>query len=899
MGNLLDDLLNNRIAPGSAVLSVADLAALRAVATSTLTANQGASVGSPGGIWVWSPTSGASFASDDHTVEKPNDVLLGSAGRWFLMSDSAVMPTFAAARLAVTGRQKSYQIQAGVALGDGAGGFFDVDPSDVTSADNGGTILVAGSVRLKRRFSDRFNVRWFGAIGDGSSDDTPAIAACIAARKSYGSGNIYLPRPPVAYTVQPQQPNFFADMAHGTEPGSGAEPFYAHACLTIDFDDVTIEGDPGGSLVRYRMFGGRAPATTYDLVQRDGNAAPWLAAHTYAVSDIVLSANGHNYVCTTAGTSGTTAPADISAATCGDVPAVGGTAHFALFDYVLKGGIFYVKSTAIGADPPRRNIRFRNLTCDGGAPREDNLWPITDASVAANTTTPHFTAGYDRPGIAFGGATVPAGSGWDPNHRPVIFAASKNYDNIIFEDCDFHSWRAEVFYASIGAPTPEGCRFYIRRVRISDYQSDGISVTAALDVEDVTIVHGFQAIECDPIAQPQTFRRVKIIDCVNGFTAPSNYSSYLGRSHNVVDDIVIQTAYGAGVYVTGYAANFTLRNMKLIDCGSTNLAYPSLWITSQFGANPTNIDVDGCDFVVDARNGLLAVGIGMSAPEVAHISRQNRIHNCRFYRTKNAIAMAFDFQSVIAGGMLNKSFFDIYDNYFDTNAYHYNLGTTPLNPSWMPLFRGNYTDTLDTLSMHQPVDTLPVLNVQSDTLITAPTVAGIFHVGGIDAAHARPGQILRVRGFSTTDRIAYFDGTTTGIKLDHDRPRFISARVELVLELNAAADTWVEKFYGPAHLTGNDHWLPTETATTVVPNLDPRGADTLTLAPVAAQTYTTPIRFAPGVRTRIVLNANATIQHNANIVLAGGANFAPTGSGGEIHLIYNGTKVYEMSRIQY
>lgn len=74
-----------------------------------------------------------------------------------------------------TGRATSVRIaQTGLA------GFFARDASDATSADNGGTIIVdALGRRWKRLYSEAVNVRWFGAIGDGSSNDTSAIQSAV------------------------------------------------------------------------------------------------------------------------------------------------------------------------------------------------------------------------------------------------------------------------------------------------------------------------------------------------------------------------------------------------------------------------------------------------------------------------------------------------------------------------------------------------------------------------------------------------------------------------------------------------------------------------------------------------------------------------------------------------
>lgn len=72
-------------------------------------------------------------------------------------------------------------------------GVFKYDSTDVVSTDNTGTILVSNNGRrYKRQFSGPLNVKWFGATGDGATDDFTVIQAII----DYFNGNIslYLPK---------------------------------------------------------------------------------------------------------------------------------------------------------------------------------------------------------------------------------------------------------------------------------------------------------------------------------------------------------------------------------------------------------------------------------------------------------------------------------------------------------------------------------------------------------------------------------------------------------------------------------------------------------------------------------------------------------------------------------
>lgn len=89
-----------------------------------------------------------------------------------------------AAIQAYDGALTSFYVQGHTAALDGGAGVFRVDPTDVVSADNGGTILVdVLGRRWKRDFSGPAFVEWFGAKPDGS-DSKVAIQAAITAHAS-------------------------------------------------------------------------------------------------------------------------------------------------------------------------------------------------------------------------------------------------------------------------------------------------------------------------------------------------------------------------------------------------------------------------------------------------------------------------------------------------------------------------------------------------------------------------------------------------------------------------------------------------------------------------------------------------------------------------------------------
>ncbi|MDF2660936.1 MAG: hypothetical protein K0Q94_3727 [Paenibacillus sp.] len=81
----------------------------------------------------------------------------------------------------------------------GQEGPFIYDPADTASADNTGTVLVSSSgARYKRLYTGRVEVKWFGAKGNGTTDDTAAIQAAFdyivgsPSRSLFFSEGVYL-----------------------------------------------------------------------------------------------------------------------------------------------------------------------------------------------------------------------------------------------------------------------------------------------------------------------------------------------------------------------------------------------------------------------------------------------------------------------------------------------------------------------------------------------------------------------------------------------------------------------------------------------------------------------------------------------------------------------------------
>lgn len=97
----------------------------------------------------------------------------------------------------LTPQQDTFASVAGYyTSGDGGGGIFYWDGAS-SELNNGGTIIIPDSNpttgRWKRIFTDNnINVKWFGAKGDGTNDDTAEIQAAINSLPTRG-GTVYMP----------------------------------------------------------------------------------------------------------------------------------------------------------------------------------------------------------------------------------------------------------------------------------------------------------------------------------------------------------------------------------------------------------------------------------------------------------------------------------------------------------------------------------------------------------------------------------------------------------------------------------------------------------------------------------------------------------------------------------
>lgn len=139
---------------------------------------------------------------------------------------------------------KSITVLGYNSIGDGGGGAFYWDASS-TETTNLGTIIAldgGGTGRFKRIYSEPVDIKWFGATGDGSTNDTAAIQSALDTEKL-----VFFSEPEVSYKVTTLNP---IDDQKIYGPGRDV------VCLVgDDTSDTIVCGDGTGTIRNIGIFG--------------------------------------------------------------------------------------------------------------------------------------------------------------------------------------------------------------------------------------------------------------------------------------------------------------------------------------------------------------------------------------------------------------------------------------------------------------------------------------------------------------------------------------------------------------------------------------------------------------------------------------------------------------------
>lgn len=156
---------------------------------------------------------------------------------------------FAALRGFGTGFPIVYVLGA-VSQADGGQGWFYYDPTDTTSADNGGTIIVSGSARWKRLYNGAVFPEWFGAAGNGTTADDAAFTKVLALGDPVQGtpGSIYALANPLTITSVPNFEMFNATFKDLTPASTTRKFIYGTGNESVRLSNVTVlrNGDGAG-----------------------------------------------------------------------------------------------------------------------------------------------------------------------------------------------------------------------------------------------------------------------------------------------------------------------------------------------------------------------------------------------------------------------------------------------------------------------------------------------------------------------------------------------------------------------------------------------------------------------------------------------------------------------------
>src|SRR5208282_798336 len=205
------------------------------------------------GPFYWNTT--AIGPDNNSTVIVPQPGVAGAWVRLVIAQTSPINVTNIASLRNFDGGAASpvVWIEGYYTLADGGEGMFVYNPNDITSTDNGGTIIIdAANHRYYREYGKMpFNICWFGADVTGVLDSSTALNSALAALPS-GGGQIFFPpgqfkfNSAITYTIPS---GFFsvsfvgsgADVSTLYWPGSNAITINAsNQSHSVHFRDLTF-----------------------------------------------------------------------------------------------------------------------------------------------------------------------------------------------------------------------------------------------------------------------------------------------------------------------------------------------------------------------------------------------------------------------------------------------------------------------------------------------------------------------------------------------------------------------------------------------------------------------------------------------------------------------------------
>ena len=155
-------------------------------------------------------------------------------------------------------------------LNDGGEGIFVYDPTDVTSASNGGTIIIDGANNRYYRETDgqAYSVKWFGVTGNGTTNDSTKIQNTINAASIIGVSGVYFPAGTYlcsGLTISEANNMVFFGISPGNEAAGGS--VLLSSSLTTNLITIT---SLSGIFINDLSFTSSTTMTTASFVEFNG-----------------------------------------------------------------------------------------------------------------------------------------------------------------------------------------------------------------------------------------------------------------------------------------------------------------------------------------------------------------------------------------------------------------------------------------------------------------------------------------------------------------------------------------------------------------------------------------------------------------------------------------------------
>jgi hypothetical protein len=410
-----------------------------------------------------------------------------------------------------------------------------------------------------------FNVKDFGALGDGRNDDTPAIRAAIKAARKYASrhrkevATIYLPEG--IYMVCPQ-------------PGQSK---WQTAVFEITSSNLRFLGDgPDRTVLSFHHFGMTDPSTHWNTT--DGGYFKIVRFNGFSFSRSPKNITFKGLRLT--GNAEATGNSD-----------VGGSYR----DVCSRGGrLMTVNRQRPWPDGTRVNLAPASAKLPPEAGRDDYYYIVQrDQQYFQLSRQPGGPPIPLRDGPAGKNFRMFNGDGWDMQHKAVALNSSA-WDNILFEDCRIDRWRGEIIHGGGEAPGT----VTIRNCMFEQCNASTVSVPS-LVMENSSVRHVYNGIE-------NYARKPKHVLRVSGCTFTASPGRQYGETNAIVPlalpgsgGILIEDnrigGFKTGVYLAESAPNATIRNNAFMDTG-TPVRITRLGLYPNDPASFDDISIEGNSF---------------------------------------------------------------------------------------------------------------------------------------------------------------------------------------------------------------------------------------------------------------------------------------------------------------